>query len=199
MVTPTVGTDLAATRVYLGLGSNLGDRLDHLRRALFALAAHPQLVLRRVSRVFESRFVGQGQQPDFLNLCALVETGLSPSVLLSVCQAVELRHGRLTQGHMLPRPLDIDILLYGNRVVDQLDLQIPHPQAAVRGFVLEPLLEIGSAEVFPNSGETIAAACAKIRRKSGPWVRLREDLVLAENSYAVNKEDWRAALAVHCR
>ena len=186
-------------RVYLGLGSNLGDRLDHLRRALFALASHPEITLCRVSRVYETQFVGPGEQPDFLNLCARVETQLAPAVLLKVCQAIETRHGRAADGHMLPRPLDIDILLYGNKIIDTVGLRIPHVRAADRAFVLEPLLEIAPDENFPNSGETIAAACAKIRRKSGPWVRLREDLVLVGTSHAVNKEDWRAALAVHCR
>ena len=192
-------TAAAVTRVYLGLGSNLGDRLDHLRRGLFALAGDPGLHLHSVSRVYESEFVGDGAQPDYLNLCAGVDTDLTPEALLSICQGIEAGRGRPSDGHMKPRPLDIDLLLWGDQVVSRPGLEIPHPRASERAFVLEPLAEIGKSAFFPTSGETIGEACAKIRRKSGPWVRRREDLVVAGHQHAVNKEDWRAALAVHCR
>jgi 7,8-dihydro-6-hydroxymethylpterin-pyrophosphokinase len=100
---------------------------------------------------------------------------------------------------MAPRNIDIDILLYDNMMRDRDNLVLPHGRMRERAFVLEPLCDIAPGERFPDSGETIAQACAKIRRKSGPWIRVCEEARLVEAVPDVNKEDWRAALAVHCR
>ena len=213
MIAPerATGTDLGGVpeSVLLGLGTNMGDRLRHLRRALFALATHPEIGVCAVSRVYETEFVGEGEQDPYYNACVEVETGLSPAVLLAVLKSAEEREGRPPAGHMLPRPIDLDILLYGDRILAGGGLQVPHKNMRDRAFVLEPLAEIAPGRIFPDSGETIAAACAKIRRKSGPWIRpvagegllpsgppgpLRRDRIRDRN-----KEDWRAALAVHCR
>ena len=184
---------------YLGLGSNLGDRLDHLRRAVFALATHPQIMVRSLSGVFETEFVGEGLQDPYLNACVCIATSLGPEVLLSVLQSTELRHGRQPKGHMLPRPLDLDILLYGNDIRLETNLVLPHPRLRERAFVLEPLAEIAPDEKFPDSGETVRAVCAKIRQKSGPWLKECRRLSLLPEDSAACKEDWRAALAVYCR
>lgn len=184
---------------FLGLGSNLGDRLDHLRRALFALAVHPEIAVDGCSPVFETEFVGDGRQSPYLNACVRVRTRLAAEVLLAVLKGAEERHGRRPDTHLLPRPLDLDILLYGNQVQEGQHLTLPHPRMRERAFVLEPLARIASGEKFPDSGETVAAACAKIRQKSGPWLRECRDLRLLPEATAASKEDWRAALAVHCR
>jgi len=184
---------------YLGLGSNVGDRLGHLRRALFALATHPEIRVTAVSRVYETEYVGPGEQEPYLNACLAIRTGLAPRVLLAVLKGAEARAGRTRDGDLRPRVIDIDILLYDNALRDGADLALPHAGMRDRAFVLEPLNEIAGGEKFPDSGETIAEACAKIRRKSGPWVRVCEEAPLVEGRPDGNKEDWRAALAVHCR
>jgi 7,8-dihydro-6-hydroxymethylpterin-pyrophosphokinase len=124
---------------------------------------------------------------------------LAPRVLLTVLKGTEARQGRAAGGHLLPRTIDIDILLYDKALRKSPELSLPHARMRERAFVLEPLCEIAPREKFPDSGETIAEACAKIRRKSGPWIRVREDAPLVEPRADGNKEDWRAALAVHCR
>lgn len=189
----------ATAQAFLGLGSNMGDRLGHLRRALFALATHPEIQVTGCSGVFETEFVGEGQQAAYLNACVRVNTRLAPEVLLAVLKGAEQRHGRQPDGHLLPRPLDLDILLYGDQVQGGQILTLPHPRMRERAFVLEPLSQIAAVEKFPDSGETVGDACAKIRQKSGPWLRECRELSLLPEETAASKEDWRAALAVHCR
>ncbi len=189
--------------VYLGLGTNLGDRAGHLARALFALATHPEMDVTAVSRIYETEYVGPGSQDPYLNACVELKTRLAPQVLLAVLKGAEQRQGRALDGHMKPRPIDLDILLFGDRVLEagkkETGLVLPHPLIRDRAFVLEPLAELASGVKFPDSGETISSACAKIRRKSGPWIKVRTDLDLSNALPDNNKEDWRAALAVHCR
>ncbi len=185
--------------VYLGLGTNLGDRVDHLRQALFALATHPEIQVTAVSRVYETEYVGPGTQDPYLNACVQLRTRLRPRILLTVLKGTEQRQGRQADGHMKPRPIDLDILMFGQRVMDGPGLALPHRQMRDRAFVLEPLAELAPHEKFPDSGETIASACAKIRRKSGPWIKARVDVDLGNSLPDNNKEGWRAALAVHSR
>ena len=195
----------AAESVLLGLGTNLGDRLRNLRRALFGLAMHPEITVVAISRVYETEFVGDGEQDPYYNACVEIRTALAPAVLLAVLKGAEEREGRRPDGHMLPRPIDLDILLFGDRVLTADGLCVPHKGMRARAFVLEPLAEIAPERRFPDSGETIAAACAKIRRKPGPWIRpLSGSGLLPAGPHVprngdLNKEDWRAALAVHCR
>jgi 2-amino-4-hydroxy-6-hydroxymethyldihydropteridine diphosphokinase len=165
--------------VYLGLGTNLGDRARHLAHALFALATHPELEVTAVSRIYETEFVGPGVQDPYLNACVCLRTRLAPRVLLAVLKGAEQRQGRSGAGHLQPRTIDLDILLYGDRVMSGSGLDIPHPQIRRRAFVLEPLAELAAEVRFPDSGETISGACAKIRRKPGPWVQVRADLELS--------------------
>ncbi len=183
--------------VYLGLGSNQGDRLGHLRLALLALAIHPELVVTAVSRVWESEYVGPGAQDPYLNACVAVRTALPPRVLLTVLQAVEARQGRRAGTHMRPRPLDIDILLYGGRVSADPELTLPHPRLAERAFALAPLREIAPEARLPDSGETVAAACARIEAGGGPWLRPLPDAAGWPRPEAWRKDAWRAALALH--
>jgi len=185
--------------VYLGLGTNLGDRVGHLKSALFALATHPEIEVSAVSRVYETEYVGPGRQDPYLNACVELRTRLAPRVLLAVLKGTEQRQGRQPGGHMQPRPIDLDILMFGKRVMIGKGLTLPHGQMRERAFVLEPLTELAPHEKFPDSGETITSACAKIRRKSGPWIKARMDVDLGKALPDNNKEGWRAALAVHCR
>jgi len=185
--------------VYLGLGTNLGDRVGHLQQALFALATHPEIKVTAVSRVYETEYVGPGSQDPYLNACVQLRTRLRPRILLAILKGTEQRQGRKAGGHMQPRPIDLDILMFGQHVMDGPGLTLPHRQMRDRAFVLEPLTELAPHEKFPDSGETIASACAKIRRKSGPWIKVRMDVELGNSLPDNNKEGWRAALAVHSR
>jgi len=130
--------------VYLGLGSNQGDREAQV------LGAAPELGSRgvrplRLSPLYASRYVGPGgPQPDYLNAVLEARTALAPLELLAVTRQVEALHGRRPGTHLLPRQLDIDILLYGTWVVRHPELVIPHPRLLQRRFVLQPLQDLGA-------------------------------------------------------
>jgi 2-amino-4-hydroxy-6-hydroxymethyldihydropteridine diphosphokinase len=187
------------TSVAIGLGSNQGDRLDNLRRALFALLSHPEIRVRAVSPVYETEYVGPGRQPPYLNACAEVATRLAPHVLLAVLKGTEQRLGRPPGSHLQPRVIDLDILLYGDRVAGDTVLTLPHPGLATRAFVLAPLADIAPLRRLPDSGETVAAVCARILARGGPWVRVRAEHPLLPQEAGDGEEAWRASLAIHCR
>ena len=136
---------MRATTVYLGLGSNVGDRDGHLQQALQRLRAVPGLEVVRVSKVRETAPVGDGPaQGPFKNAVAEVRTTLPAQALLSVLKTIEQAAGRvLTSARNQPRPLDLDILFYGDEVIDTRELVVPHPRWHEREFVLEPLRELG--------------------------------------------------------
>lgn len=135
--------------VELGLGSNLGDREEHLRAAVGELERRGVVAL-RLSPLYESRYVGPGApQPEYLNAVLEASTELGPIELLDVAQEVERGHGRRPGTHLLPRPLDVDILLYGRWTVVHPRLVIPHPRLAERRFVLEPLHDLGRLDDLP--------------------------------------------------
>ena len=128
------------TIAYIGLGSNMGDRMGACRRALELLARSCRVV--RVSSFYCTEPVGYELQEDFVNAVAEVETGLSPQDLLAACQAVENELGRTREVRWGPRTIDVDILTFDERTVDEPGLQIPHPRMHERGFVLLPLGEL---------------------------------------------------------
>jgi 2-amino-4-hydroxy-6-hydroxymethyldihydropteridine diphosphokinase len=148
-----------AVVVYLGLGSNQGDRLEHLRAALGDLRQeHVQPV--RASRVYAGPYLGPGPpQPEYLNAVVEARTALGPLALLAAAAAVEARHGRRAGTHGRPRPLDVDLLLYGGWRIRHPRLVVPHPRLAERRFVLEPLCELGvdSAPLVPELPARLAA------------------------------------------
>lgn len=142
---------------YLGVGSNLGNRLAFLRGGRDSLISHFEITLRRVSGVYETEAVGgPADNPPFLNAILEIETSLSPRELLAACLAVEDEFGRSSPMEWAPRTLDIDLLLYGDAVVAEDDLQIPHPRLHERAFVLEPLREIAPDLVHPVLHRTMA-------------------------------------------
>lgn len=136
---------------YLGLGSNLGDRQANLDRALEVLSQ--RLRLGQVSSTYNSEPVGNVDQPRFLNLVCQINTLLTPTGLLALAKGIEARLGR-TSPSGAPRPIDIDILFYGDQVVKTPELVIPHPRLTERAFVLVPLVEIAPDLVHPVNGKT---------------------------------------------
>jgi len=140
--------------VYLGLGSNIGDREAMLRSALEDLDK-PDLRLLRVSTIRETEPVGLKEQRWFLNLAAEFETDLTPRELLRRTQTTELRYGRLRTLPNGPRTIDIDILLYGNLITKTEALEIPHPRYSERRFTLEPLAELNPELRDPRTRKTV--------------------------------------------
>ncbi|MEK6277992.1 MAG: 2-amino-4-hydroxy-6-hydroxymethyldihydropteridine diphosphokinase [Actinomycetota bacterium] len=136
---------------YLGLGSNVGDREEHLRAALRLLREHG-VEVDAVSSLYETEPVGEIlDQPDFLNAAARIRTVLEAEELLDVCKAIELEQGRMVFGPRHgPRPLDIDLLLLGDLELRTERLSLPHPEVASRRFVLEPLLELDPELELPD-------------------------------------------------
>jgi 2-amino-4-hydroxy-6-hydroxymethyldihydropteridine diphosphokinase len=155
---------------YLGLGSNLGDRRQHLAEAVRHLHAGPARQVVKTSLVYESSPVGVAAQPDFLNLVVQVATAHAPHELLAKCLRIETELGRVRRERWGPRTIDIDLLLYGDVCIDDESLTVPHPRMRGRGFVLAPLAEIAPA--LKLDGKTIGALAAALGeaglRKLGP-------------------------------
>ena len=133
-------------RVYVALGSNLGDRAAHLQNARDALARLPRTRLLAASSIEETAPLGGKQQPPYLNQMVLLETGLEPYALLEACQAIERAEGRERAEHWGSRTLDIDIVRFGARHVRERDLIIPHPGLSTRDFWQRELAELNSDE-----------------------------------------------------
>ncbi len=139
--------------VYLGLGSNVGNRQDNLDRALDLLSQ--RLRIGKVSSIYDTEPIGNVNQPRFLNLACQVYTRLAPGELLTLAKGIELKLGRAFGKSNAPRPIDIDILFYGDLVIEMPELVIPHPRLTERAFVLVPLDEIALDLVHPVSGKTV--------------------------------------------
>ena len=135
---------------YLGLGSNLGDRLASLQRAADLLDAEPGVTVVASSRVWETDPVGGPAQPDFLNAVLRIETDLGPRDVLAAAHRVEAALARVRDVRWGPRSIDVDIELFGDETVDEPDLTIPHPRMLERAFVLLPLLELEPDPVLPD-------------------------------------------------
>jgi 2-amino-4-hydroxy-6-hydroxymethyldihydropteridine diphosphokinase len=128
---------------WLGLGSNLGDPVRRISEAVCRLASSPGVVRLRASRLWRGAYVGPlGPQPDYYNICARIDTWLSPRELLELGLGLEREAGRRTPTHQAPRVLDIDLLLFDTLCLEEPGLTLPHPRMRERRFVLEPLAEL---------------------------------------------------------
>jgi 2-amino-4-hydroxy-6-hydroxymethyldihydropteridine diphosphokinase len=144
-------------KAWIGLGSNLGDREDSLRRALEALRAEPEIEVEAVSAFRETDPVGFLDQPRFVNAAARLETGLRPRELLERLLDVERGLGRTRGGRRYgPRTVDLDLLVYGDETIDEPGLRVPHPRLHERRFVLEPLVELDPGLDVPGRGRISA-------------------------------------------
>jgi 2-amino-4-hydroxy-6-hydroxymethyldihydropteridine diphosphokinase len=165
----------AMPAVLLSLGANQGDRAANLRAAVAGLGRF--LDMRAVSAVYETAPMYETDQPAFLNLAVVAGTDLPPAALLAALKALERRLGRLPTTRFGPRPIDIDIVFYDDRMIDAPDLTIPHPAMAERGFVLAPAADVAPAWRHPADGLTVAEMLASlgplgdVRRWEDPLLR----------------------------
>ncbi|BCB21282.1 2-amino-4-hydroxy-6-hydroxymethyldihydropteridine diphosphokinase [Bosea sp. ANAM02] len=161
----------------LAFGGNIGDPVAAFAAALKGLRAHPDIALGRLSSIYRTPPWGKTDQPEFLNMAVLVETSLQPADLLAFCLELERAGGRERRERWGPRTLDIDILTYGDAIIDQARLQIPHPRIPERAFVLTPLAEILPQRRIGGRSvtELLAAATDEtIRRDEAATDRLQD-------------------------
>ncbi|RLA61267.1 MAG: 2-amino-4-hydroxy-6-hydroxymethyldihydropteridine diphosphokinase [Gammaproteobacteria bacterium] len=167
------------TTAYIALGSNLNDPAVQLRLALTRLSALPGCDIEAISSAYSSAAVGPGEQPDYLNAVVKLATSLSATGLLAATQVIEDRQGRVRSERWGARTLDIDILLYGHKKIDNIELQVPHPRMTERNFVLYPLAEITGEQLpLPCGGVlgTLLANCPK-----GDLARTQVSLTTSNN------------------
>ncbi|MDD9150714.1 2-amino-4-hydroxy-6-hydroxymethyldihydropteridine diphosphokinase [Sporolactobacillus sp. CQH2019] len=153
--------------VYIGLGSNVGDRALFLKRALEKMDVAANITVVRCSSIYETDPYGPVQQDDFLNMAVLVETLLPPMALLMEIQQIEAELQRKREIHWGPRTIDLDILLYNQDAIDMEKLSVPHPEMARRAFVLRPLFEIAPHLVVPGVNRSVTDLWQNLDQKGG--------------------------------
>ena len=151
--------------VFIGLGSNLGERESMIRLALEDLSRLPATRLVRASSLYDTEAVGEVDQPNFLNAVAQLDTELDPRRLLWNLMLIERRLGRVRTRRWGPRTIDLDLLLYGNLVLDEPDLRVPHPELSLRSFVLVPLVELDPLLTHPVTGETLLHLLSRLNTR----------------------------------
>jgi 2-amino-4-hydroxy-6-hydroxymethyldihydropteridine diphosphokinase len=149
-------------KAFIGLGSNLGDREANIRQALQFLEQLPETTIVRGSSLYDTEPVGVSDQPNFLNGVVQIETHLAPRQLLWNLMLIERRLGRVRTQQWGPRVIDLDLLLYGEEVVDEDDLQVPHPLMTQRSFVMVPLVEIEPLLVHPVTNQTMLSILQRL-------------------------------------
>jgi 2-amino-4-hydroxy-6-hydroxymethyldihydropteridine diphosphokinase len=146
------------SRVFIGIGSNQGDRFMLISQAVKLLSAVGGMQVTRLATIIETEPVGGPPQPPFLNTVVEADTARTPQELLAALKDIERRLGRTSSSvRWAPRPIDLDLLLYDDRIINDADLVIPHPRLHERGFVLEPLAQLSPELIHPVLKEPIAA------------------------------------------
>jgi 2-amino-4-hydroxy-6-hydroxymethyldihydropteridine diphosphokinase len=140
--------------VYVGIGSNLGDRRNNLKKAIRYLTAHQSIKILKKSSIQETDPIGYINQPRFLNQVLAIETSETPHDLLQIFKQIEIKLGRIKSFPKGPRTIDLDILLYNNIILNTIDLIIPHPEIKNRNFILQHLIELEPDLIDPMTGKS---------------------------------------------
>ncbi|MCE9674848.1 2-amino-4-hydroxy-6-hydroxymethyldihydropteridine diphosphokinase [Paraclostridium bifermentans] len=138
------------SKSYLGLGTNIGDRIRYINEALKILNSNPNINITKKSKLYETKAWGYKDQADFLNMCIEIETSLNPYELLNVCQGVEKDLNRERKIRWGPRTIDVDILFFNDIILQEENLEIPHPRIKERAFVLIPLIDLNDKLKIDN-------------------------------------------------
>lgn len=147
--------DYKQVKAYIGLGSNIGDREEKLKNAIFLLKETDGVEVAAVSSFYNTAPEGYVEQPDFLNAVVQINTTLTANELLEACGSIEEKMKRERVIRWGPRTIDLDILFYGDEIIMDKHLIVPHPRMQERIFVLEPLNEIAPQTIHPESGKTV--------------------------------------------
>jgi 2-amino-4-hydroxy-6-hydroxymethyldihydropteridine diphosphokinase len=145
--------------VYIGIGSNFGDRSANITNAIKELKNYPDITIEKISSIIETEPIGGPPQPNYLNAVIKIKTDLAALKLLTTLQDIEKKLGRVRRVKNAAQPIDLDILLYGDQIIDEPDLKVPHPRMFEREFVMQPLLEIE-----PKIAKRLSAS-AKLKNK----------------------------------
>ena len=156
---------MTGVKTYFGLGSNLGDRMSNLASAIECL--YHKVNLKKLSSVYETEPVGYKEQPAFFNMVLLGMTSLNAFELLRFVKSIESALGRQPGFRNAPRPIDIDILFYADKIIDTPELTIPHPRIAERAFVLIPIAEIAPELVHPLLNKKVSDLLAELENRDG--------------------------------
>ncbi|MGD0856072.1 MAG: 2-amino-4-hydroxy-6-hydroxymethyldihydropteridine diphosphokinase [Dehalococcoidia bacterium] len=164
------------TEVFIGFGSNMGDRQAYLNSAVGLLAQECEII--QVSSIFETEPEGFTDQPDFLNCVVKGETGLRPRELLDELKSIEKTMGRKPSFRNAPRPIDLDIIFYGDEIVKEAGLEIPHPRLQERAFVLVPMAQIAPQFTHPTLHKTMQQLLSEMMKgqRVEKWGELALDL-----------------------
>jgi len=157
-----------STKVYIALGSNIEPKAGHLKRAIENISQLDEVDIQDISNVYQTAPVGYSNQDDFLNMVVSINTSNSSEILLEKLQSIEKELKRVRTIKNGPRTIDLDILKFGNEIINTINLTVPHPRLHERAFVLFPFAEIGGSEVIPTLDKTIT--------------QLREELPKAEKA-----------------
>lgn len=153
-------------RVFIAIGSNLGDRMANLKKAIGLVRESAGVELKKVSSFLETEPWGVTDQPPFINAAFEIETDLSPRELLNLLKGIESRVGKKALKRWGPREIDLDIVFYDDRVLDEEGLKVPHPYAHERAFVLKPLSEIAPGFVHPLLKKSISELLEELKSKA---------------------------------
>lgn len=164
------GRTLIINKAYLGLGTNLGERIENLKHAVKLLDADQEVKVIKVSPLYETDPIGGPVQGPFLNACAEIRTFLSPVELLTRMLSIEDELGRVREKRWGPRLIDLDLLVYGEQVIDTEFLQLPHPRMEERNFVMVPLNDIAPDLIIPGLEQSVRIILSK--RNIGSDIKL---------------------------
>lgn len=156
---------MSRERAVIALGSNMGDRQDYLNRALAEMESRAGHITKK-SEILETKAYGYTEQDDFLNMAVEIETELAPLDLLDLLLTIEAELGRVRVIHWGPRTIDLDLIYYGNHVIDQERLKVPHPDLHNREFVLGPVAQLGEDRYDPLRQKTVGQLLSELKMQS---------------------------------